>query len=206
MQRVVTALLFCALFAPAPAPAAGQGSAGTGCGLTIEQFPPIRGIRLGMPADQLLSLFPGSASNEAVQASLDRARQPGRYDVADLELRPQDYGSPQAFAGVGSVFLRLYRDRLVQFSVVYATRPSDPRWRDVDGFIGRVTEVLQLPGPGAWVAAQGEGKTLRCNGLEVTAAVRGGGGVLTVLDPSFVRDVDSRREAAEEEKRQGFEP
>ena len=75
MNRTLLTLLVI-VFIPVAvgAQTAGQSSTPTECTLTLDKSPTIRGLKLGMTAEQLLALFPGSSENSNAQLAIDRAQ------------------------------------------------------------------------------------------------------------------------------------
>jgi len=129
------------------------------CKLTLAQAPAIRGIRLGMSADQVLAQIPGSEADSALLARLARDYFGSRSAV----VTPGRYvTSKEKFGGINVINLHFLDGRLVSFSIQY----DGPEWRSNEQFVARLAEVLNLPGVGSWKASS-NGLAIACDGFEI---------------------------------------
>src|SRR5687768_3854765 len=71
------------------------------CSLTLAGAPVIKGLKLGMTADDVLALFPGSKDDPDVRALL--ARPPSQFGVSELVIRPGKYESGKNFAETNQI-------------------------------------------------------------------------------------------------------
>src|SRR6266852_5187701 len=70
----------------------------TACTLTLAGAPVINGLKLGMTADEVLALFPGSKEDAEVRASLSRP--PSQFGTSSFVIRPDRYQSKEKFTGI----------------------------------------------------------------------------------------------------------
>ncbi len=174
------------------------------CGLKEATSPSVRGVRLGMSTEQLLALFPGSAKRRDLRDALERVKTAGSEETARLSFDAVADASGDSFAGVDSVAVGLNKGRVTEFTVTYV----GPTWRNVDEWIARLSESLKLPGARKWVVGPNENpnKILRCNGIEIEAAIQGGGGSITIRNTEYVKGGEHHRNPGEEKKRREFKP
>src|SRR5258708_40263616 len=80
------------------------------CSLTPTQSPSIRGIKLGMSVDQVLSIFPESSQRPEIKAALGSTEGYPNYGVARLWFQLSTYPSicKDRFAGVQQISLVLF--------------------------------------------------------------------------------------------------
>jgi len=205
MNRIVVSLFAVALImTPAYARVTGQQPAPSRCTLTPANAPAIRGLRLGMTFDQLLSLFPNSGKRREMKASLDRAKTSTSDDIFYLAFEPATDASGNQFDGVDSVSVGVHKGRVIDFNVVYV----GTTWRSTDEWVTKLAESLGLPGRQVWVTGAHEhpSKTLKCTGIEIEAATQGGGGSIRVRDMDQVREIEESGNAREEKKRRAMKP
>lgn len=176
------------------------------CMLTVAQSPAIRGIRLGMSADQLLGFFPGSRDNPDVKFRLASAKQPPDYGLAVLNFISVDYKSNPLFANVHGFEIQIFDERVVDAGVSYA----GPRWNSVDEMVAKVAEALHLPGSRNWMPNPNlpDTKTLKCDGFDVTVTGyrQGCCSNIHLRIPNVYQQVRDRQAAAEEKARREFKP
>ena len=176
----------------------------TGCNLAREKAPAIRGVKLGMTADELYALLP--AIGESYKETMVSAGKFPRFGSVSLNAPAVDR---DRFNGIESVYLQLFDNHLVQYSVYYKgpnSAPRGPDWPNSDDLIARFADAYHLPGPANWVGDSGS-KTLRCKGFEVRIGTSSGAQIM-VREPgnSWVEEQKKRREAFEEQLRRDFKP
>jgi hypothetical protein len=176
------------------------------CTLSAAQAPAIRGIRLGMRLDELLSLFPGSRQKDKIKGALKGAKRRPSYEALRLNFSFVDYPTNALFKGVNQFDVTLLDEKVVRLWVGY----EGPPWNDVNEMITRVSDVLGLPGASAWeVSNRKEDKVLKCAGFEVRVTAYGGGTCCSNIElevPGFWREVQKRKAAEEERARREFRP
>ena len=172
------------------------------CGLTEATSPSVRGVRLGMSTEQLLALFPANARRRDFKDALERVKTASSDETARLSFDPMIDASGDTSAG--AVAVGLTKGRVTDFTISYV----GPTWRNVDEWIAKLTESLKLPAGRGWTVGPNENpnKILRCNGIEIEAAIQGGGGSITIRNTEQVKGGEQRRDAGEEKKRREFKP
>ena len=173
------------------------------CVLTEATSPSVRGVRLGMTTEQLLALFPGSTRRRDLKDALERVNGARSDEIAHLSFDAAVDASGDSFADVDSVALSLNKGRVTEFTVIYV----GPTWRNVDEWIAKLSESLKLPGARRWVLGSSEGpnKVLKCSGIEIEAAIQGGGASITIRLTQQVKGGD-RKNTGEEKQRREFKP
>ena len=205
MKRIVIALNALALIAMA---AYGQGTGEQRpqslCALTEATAPSVRGLRLGMSTEQVLALFPGSNRRRDLTDAIARVKGAGSGETAYLSFDSATDFSSESLAGVDSVAVGVSRGRVMTFTITYV----GPTWRNVDEWIAKLSESLKLPGGRRWVVGPNEtpNKVLSCNGIEIEAAIQGGGGSITIRSIEHVKAGEHHRNPVEERKRREFKP
>lgn len=177
----------------------GRAFAQSRCGLTEATAPGVRGIKLGMSVEQVTALFPGSTRRKETKDALANAK--AASEVVYVTFEPSDSGKDQN-ADVASFSVGFVKGRVIGFSVQYL----GPEWKNADEWIAKLSETLGLPGVNNWQPGPSEtpNKVLRCSGIEIEAAVEGGGGSIRIR--STQNPNDSQDRAREERKKREFKP
>lgn len=205
MKRIVISFFTLALtMIPAYPQMMIHQAAQSDCALSAANSPTVRGIRLGMTLQQVLALFPGSSKRQEIRSALDRAKAAAGNEAVYLLFYPATDGGGERLAGVDSILVGVYKDQVVDFSVSYV----GPTWNTVDDWIEKLAETLGLPRSRAWAAGPSENpnKILKCKGVEIEAAVQGGGGSIRVRNTETNTGTTDRRDVGEEKKRREFKP
>src|ERR1041385_1725071 len=71
------------------------------CSLSVAQVPGVGDLRLGMTAEQVLALFPGSSEDPELRSKLSQPASP--LGVSDFPIRPSKYQSKEKFAGISQI-------------------------------------------------------------------------------------------------------
>jgi hypothetical protein len=173
------------------------------CSLTEANSPSVRGIRLGMNLEQLLALFPGSSRRKEMKDAIERAKA-ATGEVMYLVFDPATDASGDRFAGVDSVSAGIYKGRVTDFNVLYV----GPTWRTIDEWVAKLSETFSLPRAQEWMAGPNENpnRTLQCGGIEIEAAIQGGGGSIRVRNTENLKEMQDRTTAEEERRRRAFKP
>lgn len=185
---------------PAPSPAKGV------CALSVAQVPGIGALKLGMTAQQVLALFPGSGEDPEVRAGL--AKPANALGVSSFVIKPDRYQSKEKSAGVSQIILTLLDGRVTSFYIGY----NGPEWPHVDKFVAKVVEGTNLPPAEAWEAYAGldtQLKTLTCTDFEIRVFAGGQGGSLNYVvmnDLEAARTLKERRVKAREKMKQESKP
>ena len=181
-----------------------SSTANSGCSLNLVQSPEIRGIRLGMTSEQLLSLFPEEVNQHAITEAIKQSHRVDKYGVARIDLRPDSKTVNPRWTGVNYITIELTDARVTSFHISYA----GPEWKTVDQLVAKLSEVFGLPNVASWEPGDESRKSLKCNGfvVDVYAFRSAGENLVRVRDTSAPRLVEDRRKAAKEKERQAFKP
>jgi Domain of unknown function (DUF6916) len=137
--------------------------------MTMAQDRGINGIKLGMTAQQVLALFPGSKDDEEVRANL---AQPSELGISNLIIRPQQYSSKADFEGISQIILTLLDGRVSTLYVGY----DAPQAENLDDAVTKFSKGRKLPPAGSWKAYQGlddQLKTMKCKDFEISVFAGG---------------------------------
>ena len=176
------------------------------CTLKLSQSPSMRGVKLGMTVDQLLSLFPGSSDNAEIKQRLSASE--GYPDFGDVSfyLAPSRYATGDHFAGVAEFYISSFDGRVVGVRVQYLNFPTGARWRRVDDLVEKFADSFHLPGPKDWEANGADTRQLKCDGFETAVWAAGDSSSISLFDRSWVQTKQARSAAFEEQKRREFKP
>jgi hypothetical protein len=204
MKRIVIG--FCiviVMLVPAYATVMGEPPA-QGCNLTEANAPAVRSLRLGMTVDQLVGLFPGSAKRKEMQEALGKAKAATGNEPVILAFDPAADAGGQAFAGVDSVSASVYKGRVIAFTVTYV----GTSWRTIDEWVGKLAQSYGLPAAARWEAGPNENpnRVLGCSGIEIEAAIQGGGSSISIRNKEALKGMSERLNATDESKRREFKP
>lgn len=174
----------------------------SGCAITEGTAPEVRGLRLGMSIDQVLALFAGANRNKELKETIDQARKAPQGEMIYVSLDPATDSGGRAFDGVNSVAVGFHRGRVADFSIIYVGLS----WRTVDEWVDKVAESLKLPNARAWTVGRSEtpNKVLKCKGIEIEAAIQGGGASIRLRTDNQPAAESST--AAEARRRRDFKP
>jgi hypothetical protein len=183
------------------------------CSLTPGQAPAVRGIKLGMSVEQVLSIFPESSERPDVKQALGNSESYPTYGIAHLYFQMVMYPSlaRDRFAGIDGIAITLFDGRVVELQIIYAGRNSSPRgpfWPNVEDFVSKLSEAYALPDARDWHQFGPGTKVLQCNGINLEANLMGGGaGFSFALRTTKYLDTSKERgEEVEEKIRREFKP
>lgn len=210
-ELIVKVALVLLTFPPAFSQTPGRPPSRPQCALSADQSPAIRGIRLGMSAEQVLALFPGSGERPEVKRSLSAAEGAPNYGVARLYFQPSTYPSPakEKFAGIDSYLITLFDGRVTELTVRYngnSSHPRGPFWKNVDDFVDKVAQTYKLPDARGWERRDSDEKVLTCADHQIVASTSGGVGEIRLFNSSYIEKVKERAAADEERLRREFKP
>ncbi|MEN3335689.1 MAG: hypothetical protein V7641_5054 [Blastocatellia bacterium] len=173
------------------------------CSLMETNSPGIRGLRLGMSLEQLLAAFPGSSKRREMKDAIERAKTAGSGEVVQLAFDPATDAGGDRFAGIDYVSAGIYKGRVADFYVIYV----GPTWRSIDEWVTKLSEIFNLPNPQEWMAGSNENpnRILKCGGIEIEAAVQGGGASIRVRNTESMGAQEQTR-GEEERRRRAFKP
>ena len=177
------------------------------CTLKLSQAPAVRGVKLGMAVDELLSLFPGNSDNAGIKQALSAAEGYSHFGEATFYIHPSLGANKERYSGIAAYFLRSFDGRLVSIEVQYESFPAGARWKSADDLIPRFSDSFHLPGPGDWAPELGNlRKRLKCDGFEIVVTTDGDRGSIAFINRSWVQTQMERLAAFEDAKRREFEP
>lgn len=196
---------------PAQPQASAQPQNTSKCSLTPSQAPAIRGIKLGMSGEEILSLFPESNQKPEIKTVLESSEGYPNYGLARLYFQPAMYPliAKDRFAGIDGIGVTLFDGRVAELQINYAGRASHPRgpsWPNVDDFIAKLSEVYSLPAARDWRTVAQDYRVLECSGLSIEARTPNGTGSISLRGTKYF---DTSRERAAEDKdkiRREFKP
>jgi hypothetical protein len=168
------------------------------CTLNITQAPVIKGLRLGMTADEVLALFPGSKEDAEVQSQM--ARPATKLGATELAIQPDKYEAAD-FKDVSRIAFSLLDGRVADLSLHY----KGPEWSHVDQFVEKLARELNLPPAAQWESYAGldnQMKTLTCVDFSIRANAAGAGGNLNFVllsDLEAEKKIKERRRKAREQ-------
>lgn len=173
------------------------------CSLTREQAPEIRGIRLGMSAEQLSALFPEDGNRQRIMEAVKQSKLSDNYGVGRLDLRAEKAVANPRLSGTDSITVELLDERVTSFHIFYV----GPEWKNVDQFVARLSDALRLSSSW-WVPEDELQRSLKCDGFRVDAGAVNGvsRSWVRMQDTSAPLVVENRRETAKEKLRQAFKP
>ena len=139
----------------------------------------------------------------ATTGATPKAKAATGNEAAYLVFDPATEGDAKQFGGVESVSAGVNKGRVVDFNIQY----GGATWRDVDEWVAKLSESLKLQGAGDWTVGPSENpnKVLRCEGIEIEAAIQGGGSSIRIRNMEDVKVVADRN-AADEKKRREIKP
>lgn len=88
--------------------------------MTREQAPEIRGVRLGMSTEQLLTLFPEETNRQRITQAVKDSKRVDSYGVARFTLQPDTAAANPKMAGVNYIAVDVIDERVTSFHIEYA--------------------------------------------------------------------------------------
>ncbi|MBO0724433.1 MAG: hypothetical protein J2P52_02440 [Blastocatellia bacterium] len=192
------------------------------CSIPLDKAPTIRGLHLGMSADELLSLFaPNNQSKFQVETALKRAGAAPNYGLATFGLSPGASAMAEVkekFAGISDFGFKTFDGRVVEIRVNYEMNRPDlyPSWT-IDEWTAKVSNSFGLPGANYWESPPtlyNNQRTLRCKELEVETSMFFGPTLpvigayhtpsLTITDPSYRQVLNQRAKSDQGQKQREF--
>src|SRR5262249_15351546 len=192
------------------------------CSVPLDKAPTIRGLRLGMRADELLSLIATNYNSKfRAETVLKNAGAAPNYGLATFGIDVNSDVTKEAkekFDGISGLDFMTLDGRVVSIRVIYGI--GNPRlstsWT-IDEWTAKVSDTFSLPGANNWQSSQNKNlRTLKCKEFEVVASVStqtnqnllGVGGsswtYLTITDPSYRQVIEQRAKSDQEKKQREF--
>ena len=176
------------------------------CTLKLSQAPVVRGVKLGMKAEELLPLFTSDRENNIKQSLAAGTGYPN-FGYSNLGFGPSDVINREQFAGITSFYLGVFDGRIISVAVNYERFPKGARWNGHDDLIQKFSDAFHLPGPKGWIndPDQSNRKKLMCAGFDVyvEALVQPS---ITFVNRDWVQTQKDRAAAFDEQKRHEFKP
>jgi len=168
--------------------------------------PTIRGLKLGMTADELLAVF--HAAND-IRGQLQHANGYPHFGLLQLVLEPGDEATRERFKGIAACFVMFFDGHVSSIFIRYASFPQGADWYNIDTLITKFSEAFGLPEASKWEVEPDNDQTklFKGNGFTVHVSITGGGSVGlydSVIDgPAQAKE---RSAAYHEERRRAFKP
>ena len=179
----------------------GQASIQSPCLMNAAAAPVVRGLRLGMTAEELSTFFPGLSPRNLVASA---QREPN-YGVGRLFFQSDSLSPLSRFTGIDSISIVLFDDQVTEITVNYAGANSypvkGPFWRNVDDFIAKLSEAFGLPLAREWLDVNMYAKTLKCSGFTLDASAVNGTGSITLRGTTAYEETVRQRGLADQERR-----
>jgi hypothetical protein len=178
------------------------------CALPLDKAPVIRGLRLGMTAEDILQFFSTNSSKAKAQDALKNAGAAPNYGLASFYLLPSPNDSKEVqekFSGISYLNFKALDGLVVEISVSYRFDNASSWWTQ-DEWIAKLSNAFDLPGPNNWVWSNATNqRMLKCKEFEVGANVQN---ILnmTVTDPTHRQVMEQRAKSDREKKHLEFAP
>ena len=171
---------------PKPRPASLQP-----CNVTIDRVPLIRGLRLGQPYSRLQTAIPRTHNYDL---------EPNELGVRRVLLDKHFLENTEVLAGISSVALVYFNDRLVDLNIRYT---SDIKWQSNLHFVAAIAERLNLPRAG-WL--ERDPSYLVCQGFVVEVSGAEYLPTLHMFDWRLADDLTERKAEIEAKERARVKP
>ena len=178
-----------------PTEIASTGQEKQTCTLNMTSAPSIKGLKLGMTADEVVAVFPGSKDDPEVRSILSRP--PTQFGGSELAIRPDKYANKAEFKDISRITFSLLDGRVSGLSVHY----NGPAWPHVDKFVEKLGPELNLPPAEQWEAYVGQEaqlKTLTCADFSIRVNAAGEGGNLNYVS---LKDLEAEKKLKERRRK-----
>lgn len=179
------------------------------CNLTLAQAPVIRGISLGMSADELFALFPRSKEqSDTIKALSNEEANYGLVQGLAFSLDKYPENKAMFSNNIGYYNATLFDGRVACFSAYYYFRTQENRshnWTYMT-WIPKLSEGYNLPKPEDWSREDEYVANITCQGFRMRVDARGNTASINITGPSYDEQIKQRREAASEKLRSEFKP
>lgn len=178
------------------------------CPLRVDQFPEVRGFRLGMKVTQIRQRFRNFEPPERnefgySEFSYDFTLERGAFERFGDETKEPLEGIDTK--GLGFVGLGFLDDQLVALAVTY---DRSVKWRGLDEFLGLLINSLNLPARTEWREVDTETAEFRCDDYLIRATLRPkhGGSGIAFYKLGIEEEIEKRKAEKEERRRKEFKP
>lgn len=163
------------------------------CTLTLA--PAIKRLHLGMTADEVLGLFPGSKDDQQIKSALSSPVD--ELGVSSFSLKPAKYGPPQGLSDVSGITFTLFDGRVFKMYIGY----GGSNWPTVDKFVEDFVHDTDFPPSGEWQGYPGmenQMKVLQCSGFEARAFASARGAIMAYVE---IRDLAAEKQMKDREEK-----
>jgi hypothetical protein len=170
------------------------------CELTLVSVPTLIGLKLGMTANEVLAVFPGSSEDAELRSDL--ARPPNAFGGSSFGIVPSKYQGKEKFAGITQIGFSFLDGRVSSFTFNY----NGPEYPHVDRFVEKFVDGTGLPAADQWEAYPGldtQMKTLTCKDFEIRVFASGKGGDLNYI---LVKDLAAEETLKDRRKKARAQP
>ena len=175
------------------------------CNITLAQAPAIRGLRLGMTAEDLLRLFPGSDPNYLAKR-IEQTQGEPYFGVASLDFN----GSQHQEREPDIYFQITLLDKRVVAMTIRHTFTNQTSYGDVfsqEQFIEKMAAAYKLPAKESWIGDNSRSfgqVVLKCK--EVEFQLNHFNRSFSIIDPSYFEKQQQRMTESLAKKRAEFKP
>jgi hypothetical protein len=148
----------------------------------------VNGLKLGMTAEEVLAVFPGSKEDPELRAQLSRP--PSRLGVSNFVVLPEKLAPNDKFAAFSQFTFNLLDGRVSSVNIGY----NGPQYSNVDEFVTRFVKKTKLPPADRWQPYTGmdnQLKVLTCKDFEVRVFAGGKDGNLNYV---LLTDLEADRQ------------
>jgi hypothetical protein len=167
----------------------------TACTLGLSEAPAINRLKLGMTADEILAVFPGSKDDAELRSALAKPR--GPLGNSSFLLTPSKYENAADFKEISRITFNMLDGRVSSFTMNF----NGPEWPHVDKFVEKFVEGKNLPAADQWEAYAGmenQMKTLTCTAFSIRVFNGGEGGNLNYV---LVQDLEADKKLKERRRK-----
>jgi hypothetical protein len=174
------------------------------CKMTLAQAPVIRGLRLGMPSDELFAIFPANEHEEFDRAQkLKSAELPPNYGYTNFQFSLSRYATKDRFTGISDLLFGLFDRKVVSIVAYYSNTPQYDRPGQL---IEIITQQFGLPEFKDWpgYSENWSNPSLPCEGFTFQVNGYSEGFSISLTDPTYKKIAEDRKQADRAKKREGF--
>jgi len=174
------------------------------CKLTLTEAPVIRGLRLGMTSDELFAFFPGNERQEFDRREqLKRNELPPSYGFTSFYFSSNEFSTTDRFNGINDFQFGLLDRKLVIIDIRYK---NTPQFETMGQLMEIITRQFGLPDYKEWSGYQQNRNfhSIGCDGFRVNVTGTSNSFSIQLIDQSYEKIREDRRQADMAKKRGGF--
>jgi hypothetical protein len=174
------------------------------CKLTLAQAPVIRGLCLGMTSEELFTFFPGNERQEFDRKEqFKRAELAPFYGYTSFNLSANEFSTTDRFKGISHFQFGLLDRKLVYIDLRYE---NTPQFDTMEQLMEVITRQLGLPAYKEWSGYQKYGtiQSIGCDGFIINVHGISNSFSIQMIDQSYEKIRNDRRQADLAKKREGF--